>query len=132
MKTGDAVKGFHMLENSHKLCQGSHQAVKARLTCFISFIKLLFSVLTKQARRNMGDWGAVALPPPLFCRATKTKMVNYLYLLKKRSINPPLKISFRRACKEKDYIQRACVYLNFFHETVTSHNLTETTTTRQS
>ena len=48
MKTQDAVQGFHLLENSHKLCRGFHQAMEARTTCFISFIKLLFSVLTKR------------------------------------------------------------------------------------
>ena len=42
MKTLDAVDGFHLLENSHKLCRGFHQAMKARKTCFISLIKLLF------------------------------------------------------------------------------------------
>ena len=48
VKTRDAVDGFHLLENSHKLCQGFHQDMKARITCFISFVKLLFSVLTKR------------------------------------------------------------------------------------
>ena len=48
VKTRDAVEGFHLLENSHKLCRGFHQAMKALITCFISFIKLLFSVLTKR------------------------------------------------------------------------------------
>ena len=48
MKTWDAVEGFHQLENSHKLYWGFHQAIKARITCFIYFIKLLFSVLTKR------------------------------------------------------------------------------------
>ena len=38
----------HLLENSHKLCRGFQQAMKARTTCFISFIKLLFSVFTKR------------------------------------------------------------------------------------
>ena len=46
--TRDAVEGFHLLENSHKLCLGFHQVMEARRTCFISFIKLLFSVLTKR------------------------------------------------------------------------------------
>ena len=55
----------------------------------------VLNIAGAQARRNVGDWGTVA--PPLFCRATKTKIVNYLYLLKKRSISPPLKISFRQA-----------------------------------
>ena len=48
VKTRDAVEGFHLLENSHKLCRGFHQAMEARTTCFISFIKLLFSLLTKR------------------------------------------------------------------------------------
>ena len=48
VKTRDAVEGFHLLENSHKLCQGFQQAMEARKTCFISFMKLLFSVLTKR------------------------------------------------------------------------------------
>ena len=49
VKTRDAVEGFHLLENSHKLCQGFQQAMEARTTCFISFIKILFSLLTKTA-----------------------------------------------------------------------------------
>ena len=32
-------------------------------------------------------------------------------------------ITIYRFNKEKDYIRSAYVYLNFFHETVTSHNL---------
>ena len=48
VKTRDAVEGFHLLENSHKLCQAFQQAMEALITCFISFIKLLFSVLTKR------------------------------------------------------------------------------------
>ena len=48
VKTLDAVEGFHLLENSHKLCRGFHHVMKARRTCFISFIKLLFSDLTKR------------------------------------------------------------------------------------
>ena len=47
VKTQDAVEGFHLLENSHKLCQVFHQAMKAWRTCFISFIKS-FSILTKR------------------------------------------------------------------------------------
>ena len=61
------VEGFHLLENSHKLCRG-----KARRTCFIYFIKLLFSVLTK---------------------------------------------------KKTIYEIRIHVYFNFFHKTVSSHNM---------
>ena len=41
-------RGFHLLENFHKLCRGFYQAMKARTTCFISFIKLLFFILTKR------------------------------------------------------------------------------------
>ena len=48
MKTRDAVEGFQLLENSHKLCRGFHQAMKERITCFISLIKLLFFALTKR------------------------------------------------------------------------------------
>ena len=48
MKTREAIEGFHLLENSHKHCRGFHQAMKAWITCFISFIKLLFAVLTKR------------------------------------------------------------------------------------
>ena len=48
VKTRDAVEGFHMLKNSHKLYQGFPQAMGARTACFISFIKLLFSLLTKR------------------------------------------------------------------------------------
>ena len=40
VKTRDAVEDFHLLENSHKLCQGFHKVMEARKTCFISFIKL--------------------------------------------------------------------------------------------
>ena len=48
------VEGFHplLLKNSHKLCQGFHEARKARRTCFISFTKWLFSVLTKRKMIN--------------------------------------------------------------------------------
>ena len=48
MKTRDAVENFHLLENSYKLCRGFQQAMEARTICFISFIKLLFSFLTKR------------------------------------------------------------------------------------
>ena len=48
IKTLDEVEGFHLLENSHKLYRGFKQAMEARTTCFISVIKLLFSVLTKR------------------------------------------------------------------------------------
>ena len=42
VKTRDAVdEGFHLLENSHKLCRGFQQAMEVWTTCFISFIKLL-------------------------------------------------------------------------------------------
>ena len=38
-------------------------------------------------------------PSPTFLQSNENeKIVNYLYLLKKRSISPLLKISFRRAC----------------------------------
>ena len=29
VKTRDVVNGFHLVENSYKLCQGFHQATKA-------------------------------------------------------------------------------------------------------
>ena len=48
MKTQDAVESFHMLENSHKVGRGVHQAIKAWRKCIISFIKLLVSDLTKR------------------------------------------------------------------------------------
>ena len=48
MKTQDAVEGFHLLENSHKFYRGFQQTVEARTTVFISFVKLLFSLLTKR------------------------------------------------------------------------------------
>ena len=44
-RTRDTVEGFHLLENSHKLCRGFQQAMEELITCFISFIKLLFSFL---------------------------------------------------------------------------------------
>ena len=47
MKTRDVVEGFHLLENSHKLCRGFQQAMEARKTYFIYFINL-FSVLAKR------------------------------------------------------------------------------------
>ena len=47
VKTQVAVEVFHLLENSHKLCRRFQQAMKARTTCFVSFIKL-FSLLTKR------------------------------------------------------------------------------------
>ena len=40
-------RSFHLLGNSHKLCRGFYQAMKAQRTCFISFIKL-FSILRKR------------------------------------------------------------------------------------
>ena len=48
VKTRDTVDGFHLHENSHKLCRGFEQAMEAWTTCFISFRKLLFSLLTKR------------------------------------------------------------------------------------
>ena len=41
-----------MLENSHNLCQGFQQAMEAWTTCFISFVKLLFSLLTTWRQSN--------------------------------------------------------------------------------
>ena len=38
----------NILDNSVKLFRGFYQAMKARITCFISFIELLFFVLTKR------------------------------------------------------------------------------------
>ena len=48
VNTQDAVEDFHLLENSHKLCRDFQQAMEARTACFISFINLLFSLLTKR------------------------------------------------------------------------------------
>ena len=48
VKTREAVEGFHLLENSHKVCRDFQQAMEARITCFVSFMKLLFSLLTKR------------------------------------------------------------------------------------
>ena len=49
VKIRDEVESSHLLENFHKLCGGFHQAKKARrLACFIWFIEILFSVLTKR------------------------------------------------------------------------------------
>ena len=48
VETRDAIKDFLLLENSHQLFQGFQQAMKAQTTYFISYIKLLFSVLTKR------------------------------------------------------------------------------------
>ena len=50
VKTRDVVEGFYLLENFHKLCRGFQQAMEARTTFFhrISFIELLFSLLTKR------------------------------------------------------------------------------------
>ena len=53
VKTRDAVKSFHLLQNSHKICWGFHQlAIKARRASYISFIKLLSSNLTKKKKIN--------------------------------------------------------------------------------
>ena len=40
VKTRDAGEGFHLIENSHKLYRGFQQDMKARKTCFISFVTL--------------------------------------------------------------------------------------------
>ena len=48
VKTRDAVEGFHLLKSFHKLFRGFQLAMEALTTCFISFIKLSFSVLTKR------------------------------------------------------------------------------------
>ena len=40
VKTRDAVKGFHLIENSCKLNRVFHQAKKAQRICLISFLKL--------------------------------------------------------------------------------------------
>ena len=47
VKIREAVEGFRLLENSHKLCRGFQQTMEAQTTYFICFIKL-FSVLTKR------------------------------------------------------------------------------------
>ena len=41
------VESSDRLENSHKLCRGFQKAMEARTICFISFIKLSFSVVAK-------------------------------------------------------------------------------------
>ena len=46
-KTRDAVEGFHLLKNSHKLCRGFHQAIKARRTYLIYFL-IFFFCLNKE------------------------------------------------------------------------------------
>ena len=48
MKTGDAVEGFHLLENSHKLCQGFQQAMEARITCSDFFYKMIIFSVNKE------------------------------------------------------------------------------------
>ena len=48
VKIRDAVEVFHLPENSHKLCQDFQQAMESQTTCFFSFIKSLFLVLTKR------------------------------------------------------------------------------------
>ena len=48
VKIRDPVEGFQLLENSHKLCRGFQEAMEARIAGFVSFIKLLFSLLTKR------------------------------------------------------------------------------------
>ena len=37
----ESGSGFHLLENSHKLCRGFQQIMEAQTTCFIAFIFLL-------------------------------------------------------------------------------------------
>ena len=46
------------LENSHKLCLGFHQAMKAQGACFIYFTKFLFSDSTKLGLRSKGPQDA--------------------------------------------------------------------------
>ena len=94
--------GFIIIEIG--LFYGGGERLGAKICRFLTLfdkITSFWSVLNRGWRTSPGGtwgagWGPVA--PPLFCRATKTKIVNYLYLLKKGSISPPLKISFRRAC----------------------------------
>ena len=66
VKTRDTVEGFHLLDNSHKLCRGLQQAMEARTTCFISFIKL-FSLLTKRKKiyeaRNVNSHNSETVKP---------------------------------------------------------------------
>ena len=50
VKTQHKVEGLNLLENYHKLCKSFHWAMKARITYFIYFIKLLFSVFTKRTQ----------------------------------------------------------------------------------
>ena len=49
-ETRDAVEGFHLLQNSYKLCRGFQQGMEVRTTCFMSFIKLLFSCKQRERR----------------------------------------------------------------------------------
>ena len=44
---GRIREGFHLLENSHKLCRDFQQAIEARKTCFISYLKSLIFSVTK-------------------------------------------------------------------------------------
>ena len=43
---------LHLFENSHKRCRGFQQAMEARTTRFISFIKSLFSALTVNSHNS--------------------------------------------------------------------------------
>ena len=62
-----SVKTRDALENSHKLCRSFQQGMEARTTCFISFIKLLFSLLTKRKTkyeaRNVNSHNSETVKP---------------------------------------------------------------------
>ena len=46
-KAQDAVKGFHLLETSHKLCQGFHQAMNTRKNMFFFVYKMMYKTMYK-------------------------------------------------------------------------------------
>ena len=68
----DQWSQFHLLENSHKLCRGFHQAMKAQRTCFISCWPFKTHVLSKLFYIKCCENTFVD-------QSKRTKYPNYLY-----------------------------------------------------
>ena len=97
-------KAVDLLENSHKLCRGFQQAMGARKTCFISFIKLLFSLLTKRktmyeartVKSQNSEQSTTLLTPFLCfiapwkhtCRPIETHELFKFYFIKQHEMEP--------------------------------------------
>ena len=54
VKTRDAVDGFYLFKNCHKLCRGFHQAMKARRISFVHFIEL-FEIIIFRLNKEKDD-----------------------------------------------------------------------------